>query len=186
MKLEKCSIDHLEQEQSRAGAENTPSKRFKQEQSSTGRLQPENFSSNQIEPDGRSTNISVVQPSGSNLSHPEPQTRIKLYERIKRWNPMLQIQGPVRIPIRVSIMSALLVFPFIIVKAVINGLHLDFEHRTYASWIALAIANTLRCPLTVILAFKSTTKSSVQKKDDHHNGFPIKKDQNVSSDSETI
>ena len=176
MKLEKCSIDHLEQEQSRAGAENTPSKRFKQEQSSTGRLQPENFSSNQIEPDGRSTN----------MSHPEPQTRIKLYERIKRWNPMLQIQGPERIPIRVSIMSALLVFPFIIVKAVINGLHLDFEHRTYASWIALAIANTLRSPLTVILAFKSTTKSSVQKKDDHHNGFPIKKDQNVSSDSETI
>ena len=182
MKLEICSINHLEQEKSRAEAE--PSKRFDQEQSSTGRLQPENFSSNQIEPDGRSTNISAAQQSGTHMSDPEPKARIKLYDRIKSWNPMLQIRGPERIPIRVSIMSALLVLLFTLVQAGINGLHLDFEHRTYASWIGLAIANTLRCPLTVILAFKSTAKPIAQRKDDHHNGFPIKKD--ASSDSETF
>ena len=189
MKLETLGTNQMRQERSFSNSEE-PKKsilnRLEQKGSCKKECQSSNLSSNQIEPDDKSTNIPVEEKSGANLSDPGPQTGNKWYQRIKCWNPMQHIQSPERIPIRVSIMSSMLIIPFVVGHIAINLFHLDAQQRTDLSWMILAITNTLRCPLIVILAFKSTTKASVRKKDDHQMGFPIKKDPDEMSDSESI
>ncbi len=42
--------------------------------------------------------------------------------------------------------------------SICQGMGLSQVDRVYVSWISMAVVNTLRCPLTVILAFKSSKK----------------------------
>ena len=151
-----------------------------------GHSEPSTCGLSTIEPEGKSANISVVQESAPSNLNPETQAQKGWYQKLKSWNPLSHIQGPERIPIRVSLMSSMLVFPFIGVHLLCTLLRVRTEQRTYASLIGLAVSNTLRCPLTVMMAFKSTTKPIIRKKDDHQNGFPMQQVQNDSSDSETI
>ena len=167
LKLDTKEINQMVQEKSscnKAEPEKLTTNRFKSEESSTNILEPANVNSKHSETDEKLANIQVEPQSGTNISDPETQNKNKWYQRIKHWNPMLHYQGPERIPIRVSIMSSLLVFPFLGVHIAINLFKLDAEHRAYVSWMTLAITNTLRCPLTIILAFKSKAKPSVCKK----------------------
>ena len=84
---------------------------------------------------------------------------------IKDWiSDLIKIEGPEKIPIRVSILSSGLMIPNIIANVFIGMFGLSFEQRTYFLWIILAIANTVRCPLTVVMAFKTNSKSTESRK----------------------
>jgi hypothetical protein len=111
---------------------------------------------------------------------------------IKDWISALNIQGPERVPIRVSILSSTLIIPYIAVQAVFKSAGLTLEQRTYISWLALSTLNTLRCPLTVILAFKSNAKLAASRKKEIQDGIigEISNERNkayeMNSDSETF
>ena len=77
---------------------------------------------------------------------------------------LIKIEGPEKVPIRVSILSSCIIIPNIVANIFIEKLGLSFEQKTYVLWIMLAVANTLRCPLTVILAFKANSKVTESRK----------------------
>jgi hypothetical protein len=77
---------------------------------------------------------------------------------------LIKIEGPEKVPIRVSILASCIIIPNIVANIFIEKLGLSFEQKTYVLWIMLAVANTLRCPLTVILAFKTNSKVTESRK----------------------
>ena len=130
---------------------------------SRGYLKPNTRSLNSAEPEGKLTNTSGVHKSDLITSNAELPTGNGWYEKLNCWNPMSKIQGPERIPIRVSLMSSMLVFPFFAIQMACTAFNASFEQRTYISWLGLAVSNTLRGPLTVMLAFKAKTKPIILK-----------------------
>ena len=111
---------------------------------------------------------------------------------IKNWISAFNIRGPERVPIRVSILSSTLIIPYIAVQTVCKSLGLTQNQRTVISWIGLSTANMLRCPMTVILAFKSNAKLAASRKkeiqDEIIGGVPLEanKKYEFNSDSETF
>jgi hypothetical protein len=78
---------------------------------------------------------------------------------IGNWISTFKTDNVGNVPIRVSILSSLLIVPFVAVQVISVAMGVGQEERTYINWIALATTNTLRCPLTVILAFKTNQQS---------------------------
>jgi len=88
----------------------------------------------------------------------EPETVQESPKSYCHWLTHFKIEGPEEVPIRVSILSSSLIVPYAILMSICQAMGLSQENRVYVSWISMAIVNTLRCPLTVILAFKSSKK----------------------------
>jgi hypothetical protein len=107
---------------------------------------------------------------------------------LRGWISTFKIEGAEKIPIRVSILSSSLILPYIAVQSISKALGLNQEQRTYVNWISLAIINTVRCPTTVILAFKSNAKLAASRKREIRDeiiGALPQKDETV-SDSDTF
>ncbi len=83
---------------------------------------------------------------------------------LRNWISAFKIEGAEKVPIRVSILSSCLIIPYIAVQSISKAIGLTQEQRTYVNWISLAVINTIRCPTTVILAFKSNAKLAVSRK----------------------
>jgi hypothetical protein len=106
---------------------------------------------------------------------------------IRNWIAAFKMDSAEKVPIRVSFLSSSLIFPYIIVQAISGALGLTPVQRTYVNWIAIAIANTLRCPMTVILAFKSNPKLAASRKreiqDEIVGALPIEQNRKYQTES---
>ena len=136
--------------------------------------------SNQVEAHRKSINCDM-QMSELQVPQTEAQSR--------GWISAFKIEGAEKVPIRVSILSSCLILPYIAVQSISKAMGLTQEQRTYVNWISLAVTNTIRCPTTVILAFKSNAKLAASRKkeirDEIIGALPQKDDKTV-SDSDTF
>ena len=143
--------------------------------------------SNQMETHGESINFEM-QMSELRVPQTEAQSRGTCMG-LRSWISAFKIEGAEKVPIRVSILSSCLILPYIAVQSISKAMGLTQEQRTYVNWISLAVTNTIRCPTTVILAFKSNAKLAASRKkeirDEIIGALPQKDDETV-SDSDTF
>ena len=64
-----------------------------------------------------------------------------------------------KVPVRATILSALSVVPYVIVLATIYGFDLTIVQRGSAIRYLFHILDTVRCPLTALVTFKSNKSS---------------------------
>jgi hypothetical protein len=65
-----------------------------------------------------------------------------------------------KIPIQASIFSSILIFPYVILFILTFAFNLTDEHRGMINRGALTFSSVLRCPLTVVMTYKSKKKTS--------------------------
>jgi hypothetical protein len=101
--------------------------------------------------------ITVVEDTTSVISLPSKlKNKLKNIFKIKSSSN----ESVDKIPIQASIFSSILIFPYAILFILTFAFNLTDEHRGMINRGALTFSSVLRCPLTVVMTYKSKKKTS--------------------------